>query len=194
MNPVFFVSPSEFRTWLEQHHDKTQELWVGYYKKGTGKPSLTWPESVDEALCFGWIDGLRKGIDDISYMIRFTPRKKSSIWSAVNLERVKVLSSLGLMLPEGIRAFEARKEDKSAIYAYEQKEAAELGDAYEQQFRANKQAWDFFQAQAPSYKKTAIWKIVSAKREETKLKRLAELIHYSEQGQTVPSLSWQSKR
>ncbi|MFD0676337.1 MULTISPECIES: YdeI/OmpD-associated family protein [unclassified Paenibacillus] len=194
MNPVFFATPPQFRAWLEANHDQTQELWVGYYKKGTGKPSLTWPESVDEALCYGWIDGLRKGIDDISYMIRFTPRKKSSIWSAVNLERVKELSSLGLMRPEGLRAFEARKQDKSVIYSYEQKEDAKLGDAYEQQFRANKQAWDFFQSQAPSYRKTAIWKIISAKKEETKLRRLAELIQYSEQGQAIPSLIWQKKK
>ncbi|MCR8631306.1 YdeI/OmpD-associated family protein [Paenibacillus radicis (ex Xue et al. 2023)] len=194
MNPVFFATPSQFRAWLEANHDQTQELWVGYYKKGTGKPSLTWPESVDEALCYGWIDGLRKGIDDISYMIRFTPRKKSSIWSAVNLERVKELSSLGLMRPEGLRAFEARKQDKSVIYSYEQKVDAELGDAYEQQFRANKQAWDFFQSQAPSYRKTAIWKIISAKKEETKLRRLVELIQYSEQGQAIPSLTWQKKK
>ncbi|TDG00235.1 YdeI/OmpD-associated family protein [Paenibacillus piri] len=193
MNPLFFTEPSEFRAWLEAHHDQAAEQWVGYYKKGSGKPSVTWPESVDEALCFGWIDGLRKSIDESSYMIRFTPRKPGSIWSAVNIERVKELTGLGLMRPEGLRAFEGRKQNKSAIYAHEQKGAAELDEAYERQFRANPKAWAFFQTQAAWYRKTAIWKIVSAKKEETKLRRLAELIEYSEQGRPVPSLSWQKK-
>jgi len=188
MNPVFFATPSEFRAWLEEHHDKSRELWVGYYKKGSGKPSVTWPETVDEALCFGWIDGLRKTVDDAAYMIRFTPRRTGSIWSAVNINRVKELTTLGLMRPEGLRAFEARKEDKSAIYAYEQKEGAALDEAYERQFRANRKAWEFFQKQAAWYRKSAVWKVVSAKKEETRLKRLAELIEYSERGEAVPSL------
>ncbi|MDF2963264.1 MAG: hypothetical protein K0S39_4999 [Paenibacillus sp.] len=194
MEPIFFTEPAEFRVWLEQHHDKTKELWVGYYKKGTGKPSMTWPQSVDEALCFGWIDGLRKGIDDISYKIRFTPRKARSIWSAVNIERMKELTALGLVRPEGLQAFAERKEDKSAVYAYEQKDMAELDAIYEQQVRANGKAWEFFQAQAAGYRKTAVWRIISAKKEETKLKRLAELIEYSERGLPVPSLTWKSKK
>src|SRR5438270_3852964 len=142
MEVTFFESPSAFRAWLEEHHDTTQELWVGFYKKSSGKPSITWPEAVDEALCFGWIDGLRKGIDDVSYMIRFTPRKPSSNWSTVNVKRVAELSRLGLMRPAGLKAFEARAQEKSGIYAYEQRNNAKLDEAYEQQFRANKQAWD----------------------------------------------------
>src|SRR5947199_424834 len=143
MDITFFQFPSEFRKWLEEHHDSTQELLVGFYKKSSGKPSITWPEAVDEALCFGWIDGQRKGIDATSYTIRFTPRKPRSTWSAVNVKRVGELAGLGLMRPAGLKAFEERTEEKSGIYAYEQ-ENARLDDAYEQQFRANKKAWDFF--------------------------------------------------
>lgn len=185
MEPTFFATQSEFRAWLEENHDKSQEFWVGYYKKGSGKPSITWPESVDEALCFGWIDGIRKSIDDTSYMIRFTPRRARSIWSAVNIKRVKELIELGLMRPTGLKAFEGLAEERAAIYAYEQRTASELGDDFEQQFRANEKAWDFFQTQPASYRKTAIWWVVSAKKEETRLKRLATLIQDSEHGQTV---------
>lgn len=141
MQPLFFATPSEFRAWLEAHHDSTPELWVGFYKKGSGKPSITWPEAVDAALCFGWIDGLRRGIDDVSYTIRFTPRKPRSIWSAVNIKRVGELTSLGLMRPAGLKAFAERVEEKSGVYAYEQRDAPEFDDAREQQFRANEQAW-----------------------------------------------------
>lgn len=193
LEPIFFTTPSDFRSWLEEHHDKTRELWVGFYKKGSGKPSITWPEAVDEALCFGWIDGVRKGIDDVSYTIRFTPRKASSNWSAVNIRRVGELSTLGLMRPAGLKAFEQRVEEKSGIYAYEQREAARLDDAYEEQFRANEKAWDFFQGQAAWYRKGAIWWVVSAKREETKRKRLATLIEDSEHGRTVPPLTRPTK-
>lgn len=193
MKPTFFATPSEFRMWFEEHHDKTQELLVGFYKKSSGKPSITWPEAVDEALCFGWIDGVRKGIDDVSYTIRFTPRKLRSIWSAVNVKRAKELASLGLMRPAGLKAFEERAEEKSGIYAYEQENAAELDEAYEQQFRANKKAWDFFQAQASWYRRAAIWWVISAKREETRLKRLVTLIESSEHGRTVPLLTRRTK-
>ena len=189
MKPAFFTTPSEFRAWLEEHHHKAQELWVGFYKKSSGKPSIAWPEAVDEALCHGWIDGQRKGIDDISYTIRFTPRKPRSTWSAVNVKRVGELVDLGLMRPAGLKAFEERTEEKSGIYAYEQENAAELDDAYEQQFRANKKAWDFFQSQAAWYRRTAIWWVISAKREETRLKRLATLIENSEQARTIPPLT-----
>ena len=189
MEVTFFESPSAFRAWLEEHHDTTQELWVGFYKKSSGKPSITWPEAVDEALCFGWIDGLRKGIDDVSYMIRFTPRKPSSNWSTVNVKRVAELSRLGLMRPAGLKAFEARAQEKSGIYAYEQRNNAKLDEAYEQQFRANKQAWDFFQAQAAWYRRTAVWWVISAKREESRLKRLARLIEDSEHGRTIAPLT-----
>jgi uncharacterized protein YdeI (YjbR/CyaY-like superfamily) len=185
MNPTFFASPAALRAWLKKHHDKRLELWVGFHKKGSGKPSITWPESVDEALCFGWIDGVRKRIDDTSYVIRFTPRKRGSIWSAVNVKRVAELTGMGLMQPAGIRAFEYRKEAKSGIYSYEQKTAAKLDDADEKRFRANKKAWEFFQAQAPSYRRLMIWRVVSAKKAETKMKRLATLIEASAQGRRV---------
>ena len=166
-----------------------QELWVGFYKKSSGKPSITWPEAVDQALCFGWIDGQRKGIDDVSYTIRFTPRKPRSIWSAVNVKRVGELTAQGLMHPAGLKAFENRTEEKSGVYAYEQETPAELDADYEQRFRANQTAWDFFQAQAAWYRRAAIWWVISAKKEETRLKRLATLIEDSERGRTVPPLT-----
>ncbi len=187
--PTFFATPAEFRAWFEQHHQTARELLVGFYKKGSGRPSITWPESVDEALCFGWIDGIRKRIDDVSYTIRFTPRKQRSNWSAVNIARVQELTSLGLMRPAGLKAFEERLEEKSGVYAYEQRDAAQLNVQYEQQFRANQQAWDFFQSQAGSYRKAAIWWVVSAKKEETRLKRLATLIEDSAQGRTIASMT-----
>jgi uncharacterized protein YdeI (YjbR/CyaY-like superfamily) len=183
--PTFFASPAALRRWLQKHHDKRLELWVGFHKKGSGKPSITWPESVDEALCFGWIDGVRKRIDDTSYVIRFTPRKRGSIWSSVNVKRVAELTGAGRMQPAGLRAFEARKEAKSGIYSYEQKTAARLDDADERRFRANKKAWEFFQAQPPSYKHLMIWRVISAKKAETRLKRLAMLIEYSAQRRRV---------
>ncbi len=188
-SPLFFPTPADFRTWFEMHHAHEKELWVGYYKKDSGLPSLTWPESVDEALCFGWIDGLRKSVDDISYKIRFTPRKPDSNWSKINIERVAELTRLGLMRPEGLKAFEARKEEKSGIYAYEQREKAELDDAAEQQFRAHPNAWTFFQNQPVSYRKAAVWWVVSAKKEETRQSRLTRLIEDSENARTIPPLT-----
>ena len=189
MQITFFKSPSDFRTWLEQLHATAQELWVGYYKKDTGKPSITWPESVDEALCFGWIDGLRKSVDATSYKIRFTPRRPRSIWSAVNIGRAQELIKEGRMQPAGLKAFEARTEDRSRVYLYEQKDQP-LDEQYARQLRANKQAWKFFQAQTPGYQKMVSWWIVSAKKEETRLKRLAKLIADSAQGRSIsPMLS-----
>lgn len=183
--PVFFAAPADFRAWLDEHREQLQEVWVGFYKKGTGRPSITWPEAVDEALCCGWIDGLRKSIDDESYMIRFTPRKPRSIWSAVNIERVKELTAAGRMQPAGIAAYEKRSEEKSRIYAYEQKEASSLDEADEALLRANAKAWDFFQKQPAGYRKLAVHWIVSAKKDDTKRKRLEELIRDSEEGRTV---------
>ncbi len=185
MKPTFFATPAAFRAWFEKHHAEAQELLVGFYKKDSGKPSITWPESVDEALCVGWIDGIRKRIDDERYMIRFTPRKARSIWSAVNIERVKELEKLGLMQPAGRKAFQARTEDKSVVYAYEQKQDAQLTGPYEKQLKANKKAWAFFQAQAPWYQRTASWWVISAKQEKTREKRLATLIEDSENGRTL---------
>ena len=193
MEPTFFATPSEFRTWLQEHHATTRELWVGFYKKSSGKPSITWPEAVDEALCFGWIDGLRKSIDAVSYTIRFTPRKPRSIWSAVNVKRAEELARLGLMHPAGLKAFEERAQEKSGVYAYEQRSAATLDDASEQHFRANAQAWDFFQAQAAWYRRAAIWWVISAKKEETRRKRLATLVEDSEHGRTIAPLTRRTK-
>jgi uncharacterized protein YdeI (YjbR/CyaY-like superfamily) len=186
--PTFFATPADFRAWLAEHHADAQELLVGFYKKGSGRPSITWPESVDEALCFGWIDGVRKRIDDVSYTIRFTPRKPRSTWSAVNIRRVEELTRLGRMQPAGLAAFAARTEDNSGIYSHEQPRA-ELDPASEQQFRANQQAWDFFQAQPASYRKAAIWWVASAKKEETRCKRLATLIDDSANGRTIRMLT-----
>ncbi len=189
VKPTFFATPSAFHTWLEEHHETAQELWVGFYKTSSGKPSITWPEAVDQALCFGWIDGVRKGIDDASYTIRFTPRKPQSIWSAVNVKRAQELARLGLMHPAGLKAFEERDQKKSGLYSYEQRESSQLAPAYEKQFKANKKAWDFFQSKPPSYQQPAIWWVMSAKQEETRLKRLARLIEDSEHGRTIPPLT-----
>jgi len=181
MKPTFFSKPAEFRKWLaKNHHDKT-ELIVGYYKVHTKKPSMTWSQSVDEALCFGWIDGIRRSIDDQSYTIRFTPRKKNSIWSAVNIKKMEVLKKKGLLKPAGIDIFENRTDDKSSVYAFEQKDM-KLPVEYENQLKANQKAWEYFQALAPSYKKNSIYYITSAKQEKTKLKRLEELISDSALG------------
>ncbi len=189
VKPTFFATPSAFRTWLEEHHETAQELWVGFYKTSSGKPGITWPEAVDQALCFGWIDGVRKGIDDASYTIRFTPRKPQSIWSTVNVKRAQELDRLGLMHPAGLKAFEERDQKKSGLYSYEQRKSSQLAPAYEKQFKANKKAWDFFQSKPPSYQQPAIWWVMSAKQEETRLKRLARLIEDSEHGRTIAPLT-----
>src|SRR5215831_3065483 len=140
---IFFAVPSEFRSWLEKHHAEVQELWVGLHKRSTGKPSLTWPESVDCALCFGWIDGIRKSLGETSYMIRFTPRKPTSTWSSINVKRVAALEKMGLMQPSGRKAFQERKDSKSGIYSYEQRKTATLSAAQEKQFRSKKAAWQY---------------------------------------------------
>jgi uncharacterized protein YdeI (YjbR/CyaY-like superfamily) len=145
VDPTFFATPANLRAWLEAHHQTSPELWVGFYKKGSGRPSITWPEAVDEALCVGWIDGVRKGLDGESYVIRFTPRQPRSIWSAVNIKRVEGLTRLGLVRPAGLKAFAERAGERSRIYAYEQ-DGATLGEEQEREFRANPAAWDFFQA------------------------------------------------
>lgn len=176
-----FAAPSELRKWFAKHHANAQELWVGFHKKGSGKPSITWPESVDEALCVGWIDGVRKSIDEESYVIRFTPRKATSIWSVVNVNRVAVLTAEARMLPAGLAAFEARTHKKTGIYAFEQ-ENPELSLADIRTFKKNKAAWKFFEAQPPGYRRQMIWRITSAKRKETHVKRLQILIDASAGG------------
>jgi uncharacterized protein YdeI (YjbR/CyaY-like superfamily) len=175
MEIVFFPTPPDLQKWLRRNHATKQELWVGFYKKNSGKPSITWPESVDEALCVGWIDGIRKSIDAESYMIRFTPRRRGSIWSAVNIKRVEVLTNEKRMQREGLTAFAARRENRSGIYSYEQR-CEQLPEPYAGLLRRNKKAWEFFQAQPPSYRKTIGWWVVSAKQEKTRLQRLQKLI------------------
>jgi len=189
VKPTFFSNQFEFREWLEQNHEKETELFVGYYKVNSGKPSMTWSESVDQALCFGWIDGVRKSIDDVSYFIRFTKRKPYSIWSAVNIKKVEELKRQGLMKPAGIAAYNLRHESRSKIYAYE-KEVVKLSEDFEARFRANKKAWSFFQSLPPSYHKPAINWVMSAKQEATKAKRLEELIRDSEAGRKIKRLSY----
>ena len=192
--PRFFLRPADWRAWLEKHHANTEELWVGFYKRDSGRPSITWPESVDGALCFGWIDGVRKSIDAVSYKIRFTRRKPRSTWSAINIRRVAELSKLGLMRPAGVAAFEKRNDDRSAIYAYEQRKTAKLPPAFEKQFRARLDAWRFFQSQPPWYQRTSTYWVISAKREETRAKRLGVLIDCSGRQQNIPSLNRPSGR
>lgn len=189
LKPHFFPSPSAWRAWLEEHHSETDELWVGLYKRDSRRPSITWPEAVDGALCFGWIDGVRKSVDAISYKIRFTPRKPRSVWSAVNVRRATELSSAGLMHAAGLAAFEKRQGNRPGIYSYEQRKSAKLPVAYERRFRAHKTAWTFFRAQAPWYQRTCSFWIISAKKEETRLKRLATLIRDSGHQRTVPPLT-----
>ena len=182
MQPTFFANPAELQAWFGAHADEGGELYVGYWKKGTGRPSITWPESVDEALCVGWIDGVRRGIDDDSYMIRFTPRKAGSIWSTVNIARVAELTKVGRMQPAGLAAFERRRADRSGIYSHEQPEAATLSAEQEAVFRAAPGAWEFFDTQAPSYRRQAVWWVVSAKRAETRERRLSQLVADSAAG------------
>lgn len=175
MNPKFFPNQSEFRQWLEENHDKETELIVGFYRIGSGKPSTTWSEAVDQALCFGWIDGVRRKIDEESYSNRFTPRRPNSNWSAVNIRKIEELTKQGLMKPAGIAAFEKRKEEKSRIYAYENK-PTEFPEEFEKIFRANEKAWEFFEKQANWYRKTIMYWVLSAKHEITQKNRLEKLI------------------
>ncbi|MFV8361549.1 YdeI/OmpD-associated family protein [Flavobacterium sp. LS1P3] len=180
MTLTFFATQAAFRAWLEKHHKKETELIIGFYKVSSCKPSMTWSQSVDQALCFGWIDGVRRSIDAESYSIRFTPRRSSSIWSAINIQKVEELTKAGLMTLEGQKAFDLRTESKSRIYSHE-KEPAILDPNYESQFRMNPIAWDFFNTQAPSYKKVMIHWIMNAKQEKTKISRLEKTIQISEQ-------------
>ena len=184
MKPEFFQTPADFGTWLEKNHATATELWVGFYKKDSGKPSITWPESVDQALCFGWIDGIRKRVDEISYQIRFTPRRRGSIWSAINIKRAKELVRQKQMRPTGLKAFAARIENKSGIYSYEQR-TTELEEPYASYLRKNKAALNFFNKQPPSYRKMIGWWIISAKKEETRMARLRKLISESAKGKCL---------
>jgi uncharacterized protein YdeI (YjbR/CyaY-like superfamily) len=183
--PRFFRDAAALHRWFAAHHASATELLLGYWKVGSGKASVTWPESVDEALCVGWIDGVRRRIDELSYSIRFTPRKLTSTWSAVNIARVAALQAEGRMQPAGMAAFAARRENRSGIYSFEQR-TVELPEAYASQLQAHDAAWADFQARPPSYRKAAMWWIVSAKQETTRTRRLQRLIDCSARGEKIP--------
>ena len=189
MNLKFFSTPAAFRTWLEQNHDRKRELMVGYYKKHTGRPSITWEESVAEALCFGWIDGIRRRVDDDSYSIRFTPRTAKSTWSSVNIRTMNKLIAEGRACPPGVAAFERRTKDNSEIYSYENRHTLELDAESERLFKRNKVAWKNFQALPNWYRRLAIYRVMSPKRPETKAKRLNEFIARLAKGEPIPELA-----
>jgi uncharacterized protein YdeI (YjbR/CyaY-like superfamily) len=189
VKPAFFATPEEFRAWLEEHHETASELWVGFYKKASGKPSITWPEAVEQALCFGWIDGVRHSLDDESYTNRFTPRKPTSNWSLINVAKVEELEQRGLMAPAGLRAYEARKPERTGVYSSERVQPAVLPSEFEERLRANSAATEWFEGRPPGYRKTAIHWVISAKREETRLRRLQQLIDCSAEGRNVPPLA-----
>ena len=189
MTPTFFKSPADFRRWLAKNHDRETELLVGFYKKDSGIPSITWPESVDEALCYGWIDGVRHSLDADRYTIRFTPRKKGSVWSTVNVNRVRALAELGLMQPTGLAAFEARKEDRSGIYSHEQGDV-EMPEPYLGLLREDAAAWEFYEKQPASYRKAVNWWVVSARKDETRRRRLDSLVACSARAERVPQFTW----
>jgi uncharacterized protein YdeI (YjbR/CyaY-like superfamily) len=191
MKVEFFQSSSALRDWLKANHDKCTELWIGFHKIASGKPSVTYATAVEQALCFGWIDGVKKSVDSYSYTHRFTPRKPKSKWSAVNLERAHKLLAQGSMEAAGLKAFQ-NADVASRAYSYEQRDAAKLSAADERQFHARKKAWQFFQAQAPWYRRTATWWVISAKKEETRKTRLASLIAHSLIGKTIPPLTRKS--
>ena len=181
MKPKFFSTPAEFRKWLEQNHDTESELLIGFHKKSSGKKSITYPEALDEALCFGWIDGVRKKLNETSYVQRFTPRKARSIWSNINVNHVERLKKEGRMHGSGLAAYEKRDPKRTGIYSFEN-EPVKLAPAYEKKFRANKKAWDFFQKQPAYYKRLLIFRIMSAKKEETQIRRLEQTIDVSAKG------------
>lgn len=182
---TFFHDAAAFREWLNVHHMQEKEVLAGFYKTASSKPSMTWPESVDQALCFGWIDGVRRSINKDAYCIRFTPRKASSIWSVVNIAKAEELIKNGLMQPSGLAVFEARNKRRTNLYSFEQKEAPKLAPELQQQFQAQPAAWQFFAGQAPSYQKTIIHWIMSGKKEETRMARLNQTIAASGQSKRL---------
>jgi uncharacterized protein YdeI (YjbR/CyaY-like superfamily) len=187
MNVLFFKTPAEWRAWLEMNHDSANEVLVGFYRKGSGKPSITWPQAVDEALCFGWIDNVRRRLDDESYSNRFTPRRPRSTWSLINIKRFEELDRLGRIQPAGRQAFEARDPERSGRYSYEG--AREVDPDYEQRFKENAGAWQFFASRPPWYRRAAWHWIADAKRDATRIRRLEKLIDYSQRELTVPALT-----
>lgn len=193
MKAKFFRTPQDFRKWLERNHAKVKELWVGYYKKDSGKVSITWPESVDEALCYGWIDGIRKSIDDKSYMNRFTPRRPASIWSDINTKRVAELKKQGRMTPAGLAAFSLRDPKRSGRYSFENVPAS-FDRELERKFQARKDAWKFFEKQPPSFRRKSVFWVMSAKQPETRARRLAKLIESCEQGVRLGVISGRAEK
>ena len=193
MKPKFFSTPAEFRKWLEQNHDKASELMIGFHRKASGKKSVTYPEALDEALCFGWIDGVRRKLDETSYEQRFTPRKPRSIWSLVNVRHVERLKKEGRMQPPGLEAYERRTPERTGIYSFENR-PKELSPAYEKRFRQNKQAWKFFEEQPTYYKNLVIFRTMSAKKEETRIRRLEQLIECSAKGRRLGMLEPKAKK
>lgn len=184
-NIKFFKTPNDLRAWFEKNHLTVKEQWIGYYKVGTGKPSITWSESVDQALCFGWIDGVRKSLDEERYAIRFTPRNPKSIWSDVNIKKIAALKKIGLMTPAGLKVFEQRDGKKSVQYSFEQRKNPKLPPAYVKKFKKNNKAWKYFTSKPPGYQRVTIWWVISAKQEETRLRRLAQLIADCEKNQMI---------
>lgn len=191
IKPTYFATEADFRRWLKAHHDSADELLVGFWKKGSGKPSIDWPQARDQALCFGWIDGVRKSLGDDAYTIRFTPRRKGSIWSKVNVDRFNALKSDGQMTPAGERAYEENKH-KSGLYSYE-KPLASLEAAETRLFRKNKAAWSYWEAQPPGYRKLVLNWITTAKKPETRAQRLATLIEDSQAGRRIAGYDWRKK-
>ncbi|MBK6661418.1 MAG: YdeI/OmpD-associated family protein [Thermoflexaceae bacterium] len=185
MEPLFFDSPADLRAWFEANHETEREMWAGYWKAGTGRVSPSWSESVDQALCFGWIDGIRKSLGRESYTNRFTPRKPKSNWSAVNIAKVERLTAEGLMWPAGLRAFAAREDAKSGVYTYEQRHLVELPAEFAARLAANENAARWFEKAPAGYRKMALYHVMSAKRDETRLRRLEELIATAAEGKRL---------
>jgi uncharacterized protein YdeI (YjbR/CyaY-like superfamily) len=193
MDPIFFKNQASLRAWFEQHHTTETELLVGYYKVDTKRASITWSQSVDEAICFGWIDGIRRSIDQESYCIRFTPRRPGSNWSQVNIKKAEELTKQGLMCKAGLEAFSKRRAVDPPEYSYESDKQVLLHESMEKQFRQNKRAWDYFQAEAPSYRKITIRWVMGAKQENTRLVRLSELIGSCEAGEKIKAMRFGKK-
>ena len=184
--PIFFESPQQFYDWLEEHHETETEVYVGYYKKAANQPTLTWSEAVDQALCFGWIDGRLNRIDERRHMQRFTPRRPGSNWSRINVEKVAKLKKAGLMRPAGLAAFDRRSDDRTGVYSFERE--TELSPEYDARLRGNRAAAEYFDSRPPWYRRTAIHLVMSAKREETRLRRLERLIEDSAAGRDIKEL------
>ncbi len=187
-NITYFETPAAFGSWLAANHNRSDELWVGFWKKATGRPSVTWPESVDEALCYGWIDGIRKRVDDEAYTIRFTPRRARSTWSHRNMERFAALDAEDRIAPPGREAYEARTEENSGIYSFEQEQPVELSPEFKALLRAVDEAHAYWRAEPPGYRRTATFWVMSAKRQETRRRRMDQLIGDSAAGRRVPPL------